>query len=53
MKKFTLTVALFGLLMFSLAVPVGASSMWSQTYGGSLDDEATAVLFKQAMEGMA
>ena len=34
MKKFTLTVALFGLLMFSLAIPVGASSaMWSQTYG--------------------
>jgi len=45
MKKFTLTVALFGLLMFSLAIPVGASStMWSQTYGGTLDDEAATLV---------
>jgi hypothetical protein len=38
MKKFLLTVALFGLLMFSLVIPVGASSMWSQTYGGTEND---------------
>jgi hypothetical protein len=45
MRKFTLTVALCGLLMFSLAIPVAASStMWSQTYGGSLDDTAAAIV---------
>jgi hypothetical protein len=40
MKNFTLTVALFGLLIFSLVIPVGASSMWSQTYGGTENDGA-------------
>jgi hypothetical protein len=45
MKKFTLTVALFGLLMFSFVIPVGASStMWSQTYGGADWDSAEAVI---------
>jgi len=45
MKKFTLTVALFGLLMFSLAIPVGASStMWSQTYGGADWDSVESVI---------
>jgi len=45
MKKFTLTVALCGLLMFSLAIPVGASSTgWSQTYGGTENDGALSLL---------
>ena len=44
MKNFTLTVALFGLLMFSLIIPVGASSMWSQTYGGTENDGALSLL---------
>jgi hypothetical protein len=45
MKKFTLTVALFGLLMFCLAIPVGASStMWSQTYGGADWDSVESVI---------
>ena len=44
MKNFTLTVALFGLLMFSLVIPVGASSMWSQTYGGTEKDGALSLV---------
>jgi len=44
MKKFMLTVALFGLLMFSLVIPVGASSMWSQTYGGTEKDGALSLV---------
>jgi hypothetical protein len=44
MKKSTLTVALFGLLMFSLVIPVGASSMWSQTYGGTENDGALSLV---------
>jgi len=45
MKNFTLTVALFGLLMFSLVIPVGASSTrWSQTYGGTENDGALSLV---------
>jgi len=45
MKKFMLTVALFGLLMFSLVIPVGASSAgWSQTYGGTEKDGALSLV---------
>jgi len=44
MKKFMLTVALFGLLMFWLVIPVGASSMWSQTYGGTEKDGALSLV---------
>ena len=45
MKNFTLTVALFGLLLFSLVIPVGASSTgWSQTYGGTENDGALSLL---------
>ncbi len=44
MKKFTLTVAFFGLLMLSLATTVGAAStMWSQTYGGADYESAESV----------
>jgi len=38
------TVAFFGLLMFSLVITVGASSMWSQTYGGPDSDSAGAMI---------
>lgn len=45
MKKFTLTIAFFGLLIFSLITRVGASSiMWSQTYGGTNGDNAEAIV---------
>jgi hypothetical protein len=45
MKTFTLIVALFGLLMFSLVIPVGASSAgWSQTYGGTEKDGALSLV---------
>jgi len=45
MKNFTSTVAFFGLLILALAIPVGASStMWSRTYGGPDNDNATAVI---------
>jgi len=45
MKKFLLTVALFGLLMFSLAIPVGASSTgWNQTCGGTENDGALSLV---------
>jgi hypothetical protein len=44
-KNFTLTVALSGLLMFSLVIPVGASlTGWSQTYGGTENDGALSLL---------
>ena len=44
-KKFTLTVAFFGLLLFSLATTVGASStMWSRTYGGTDEDAAYSLV---------
>jgi hypothetical protein len=42
-KNFTLTVAL-GLLVFLLVIPVGASSMWSQTYGGTENDGALSLV---------
>jgi len=45
MKNFTLTVALFGLLMLWLVIPVGASSAgWSQTYGGTENDGALSLV---------
>jgi len=45
MKTFMLTVALFGLLMFWLVIPVAASSAgWSQTYGGTENDGALSLV---------
>jgi hypothetical protein len=45
MKKSLLTVALFGLLMFSLAIPVAAySTGWNQTYGGAENDGALSLV---------
>jgi hypothetical protein len=45
MKKFMLTVAFFGLLMFLLAIPVAAPSAgWSQTYGGTENDGALSLV---------
>jgi hypothetical protein len=45
MKNFTLTVALFGLLMVSLVIPLGASSTgWSQTSGGTENDGALSLV---------
>lgn len=45
MKKITLTVAFFGLLLFALAKPVNASStVWSRTYGGAGHDHGESVI---------
>jgi hypothetical protein len=52
MKKFTLTVTLFVLLIFWLAISVAASSMWNQTYGGP-DNDSAGALVQTSDEGYA
>jgi len=45
MKKITITIAFFGLLIFALAIPVRASFIvWNKTYGGADTDLAEEVI---------
>jgi hypothetical protein len=52
MRKFTLTVALCGLLICWSAIPAGAASMWSQTYGGP-DNDSVGVMVQSSDGGYA
>jgi hypothetical protein len=42
--RFFSIIVLSVLVLFHLIIPVGASSMWSQTYGGSDGDSAGAMV---------
>jgi len=42
--RFLSTIVLSVLVLFHLIIPVGASSMWSQTYGGPEGDSAGAMV---------